>query len=760
MAMQSGFIKRIRDIMRMDAGINGDAQRIEQMVWMLFLKVYDAKEDDWELNEDNYESIIPEDLRWRNWAKADSNGHAMTGDKLLNFVNNTLFPVLKGNDVKEGDTIVYEGIKVTPATPIKKAIVKSTFEDANNYMKDGVYLRQVIDVIDEIEFDDVKESHAFGFVYEEILRELQSAGSSGEFYTPRAVTEFMALMIKPKLGEKMADFACGTGGFITSWLGQLSKQVTDTSAQKQLDDSIYGIEKRPFPYLLCVTNMLLHDIEIPKIYHMNSLKHNLLDYTDADKFDVILMNPPYGGHEDKSIQGFFPDDLASSETADLFMSVILYRLKKNGRAAVVVPDGFLFGLDNAKVNIKKKLIGEFNLHTVVRLPSSVFSPYTSITTNLLFFDNTKPTTETWFYRVDIPSDRKHFSKTKPMEMKHFDDCIAWWNNREVIPDGEYFKVQKFTADYLLNEQGCNIDLCGYPHEEEEVLAPADLIQKYEEKRASLNAEIDRTILALSASLNGEPVNFDTQGTINACGKMDDLHKRFPEDMKKSVLQYAIQGKLVEQRPEEGTGAELYKQMQAEKQRLIKEKKIKKEKTLVEITDDEIPFDIPETWIWIRVGDVGSWGSGATPPRTNPAYYGGSIPWLKTGDLNDGFIKEVPEFITELALEKTSVRLNPVGSVLMAMYGATIGKLGILEIPVTTNQACCACIPYAGMYNKYLFYYLMSMRQTYIGMAEGGAQPNISKEKIVNSILPLPPLEEQHRIVAKLEEILPLCERLK
>lgn len=760
MAMQSGFIKRIRDIMRMDAGINGDAQRIEQMVWMLFLKVYDAKEDDWELNEDNYESIIPEDLRWRNWAKADSNGHAMTGDKLLNFVNNTLFPVLKGNDVKEGDTIVYEGIKVTPDTPIKKAIVKSTFEDANNYMKDGVYLRQVIDVIDEIEFDDVKESHAFGFVYEEILRELQSAGSSGEFYTPRAVTEFMALMIKPKLGEKMADFACGTGGFITSWLGQLSKQVTDTAAQKQLDDSIYGIEKKPFPYLLCVTNMLLHDIEVPNIYHMNSLKHNLLDYTDADKFDVILMNPPYGGHEDKSIQGFFPDDLASSETADLFMSVILYRLKKNGRAAVVVPDGFLFGLDNAKVNIKKKLIGEFNLHTVVRLPGSVFSPYTSITTNLLFFDNTKPTTETWFYRVDIPSDRKHFSKTKPMELKHFDDCIAWWNNREIIPDGEYFKAQKFTADYLLNEQGCNIDLCGYPHEEEEVLAPADLIQKYEEKRASLNAEIDRTILALSASLNGEPVNFDTQGTINACGKMDDLHKRFPEDMKKSVLQYAIQGKLVEQRAEEGTGAELYKQMQAEKQRLIKEKKIKKEKTLVEITDDEIPFDIPETWIWIRVGDVGSWGSGATPPRTNPAYYGGSIPWLKTGDLNDGFIKEVPEFITELALEKTSVRLNPVGSVLMAMYGATIGKLGILEIPVTTNQACCACIPYAGMYNKYLFYYLMSMRQTYIGMAEGGAQPNISKEKIVNSILPLPPLEEQHRIVAKLEEILPLCERLK
>ena len=489
MAMQSGFIKRIRDIMRMDAGINGDAQRIEQMVWMLFLKVYDAKEDDWELNEDNYTSIIPDECRWRNWAQADDNGHAMTGDKLLNFVNNTLFPTLKE-------------LPVTPDTPVKKAIVKSTFEDANNYMKDGVYLRQVIDIIDEIEFDDVKESHAFGFVYEEILRDLQSAGSSGEFYTPRAVTDFMALMIKPKLGEKMADFACGTGGFITSWLGQLQKQVKDTAAQKQFDDSIYGIEKKPFPYLLCVTNMLLHDIEVPNIYHTNSLKHNLLDYTDDDKFDVILMNPPYGGHEDKSIQGFFPDDLASSETADLFMSVIMYRLKKNGRAAVVVPDGFLFGLDNAKVAIKTKLLTEFNLHTVIRLPGSVFSPYTSISTNLLFFDNKKPSGDVWFYRVDMPSDRKHFSKTKPMELKHFDDAIAWWKDRKEIELEDGPKAKKYSTDYLLNDQGCNIDLCGFPHEEEEVLSPMETIQNYQEKRTSLNAEIDKVLAELESLLPG------------------------------------------------------------------------------------------------------------------------------------------------------------------------------------------------------------------------------------------------------------------
>ena len=232
----------------------------------------------------------------------------------------------------------------------------------------------------------------------------------------------------------------------------------------------------------------------------------------------------------------------------------------------------------------------------------------------------------------------------------------------------------------------------------------------------------------------------------------------PEQLKASILQYANQGKLVEQRVEEGTGEELYQQIQAEKQRLIQEKKIKKEKPLAEISEDEVPFDIPESWKWVKVGNVGSWSSGATPSRTNPAYYGGIIPWLKTGDLNDGFIKKIPEFITDWALEKTSVRLNPVGSVLMAMYGATIGKLGILDISATTNQACCACIPYEGIHNKYLFYYLMSMRRSYIGMAEGGAQPNISKEKIVNSLIPLPPLAEQKRIVAKIEELLPLIGR--
>ncbi len=473
--------------MRNDSGINGDAQRIEQISWMIFLKVYDAKEDDWEFNETGFKSIIPEECRWRNWAHADKAEDAKTGDSLLDFVNNTLFPTLKN-------------LNVTPETPIKKSIVKTMFEDANQYMKDGVLLRQVINVIDELDLGDYEESHAFGEIYETILKELQSAGSAGEFYTPRAITDFMAKMIEPKIGEKMADFACGTGGFITSWLKELEKKVKTTEDQEAFQNSIYGIEKKQFPYMLCITNMLLHGVETPRIYHMNSLIRKVLDYTDSDKFDVILMNPPYGGSEKKDIQSNFPDDLASCETADLFMAVIMYRLKKNGRAAVVLPDGFLFGTDKAKVNLKTKLLKEFNLHTVIRLPGSVFSPYTSITTNLLFFDNTHPTEETWFYRLDMPEGYKHFSKTKPMKLEHFNPAIEWWNNRQEISIDGFDKAKKYTAKQI-EDLGYNIDLCGFPHVEDEILEPKDLIQQFKEKRDSYNAEMERTLAKIMEILD-------------------------------------------------------------------------------------------------------------------------------------------------------------------------------------------------------------------------------------------------------------------
>ena len=486
MSSLGNFVKRLRDIMRNDAGINGDAQRIEQIAWLLFLKVYDTKEEDWEFDDDNYESIIPEECRWRNWAVDDSKGTAITGDALLDFINNKLFPTLKN-------------IEVSKTTPINKAIVKTTFEDTNNYMKDGILLRQVVNVIDELQLTDYEESHAFGEIYESILKELQSAGSAGEFYTPRAVTDFMAQMIKPVIGEKMADFACGTGGFITSWLKALESQKKTIEDREAFDTSVYGIEKKQFPYMLCVTNLLLHDIDTPRIYHDNSLLKDVLDYTEDDQFDVILMNPPYGGSEKNEVKNHFPSDLASSETADLFMSVIMYRLKQNGRAAVILPDGFLFGTDNAKVAIKKKLLSEFNLHTVIRMPHSVFAPYTSITTNILFFDRTGTTKETWFYRLDMPDGYKNFSKTKPMKLEHFAPAIEWWSDRQEITIDGFDKAKKYTAEELA-ERNYNIDLCGFPHEEEEILPPKELIQQYQEKRASLNADIDRILEQITGIL--------------------------------------------------------------------------------------------------------------------------------------------------------------------------------------------------------------------------------------------------------------------
>lgn len=494
----SNFVKRIRNIMRNDAGINGDAQRIEQIAWMLFLKVYDEKEKDWEFNEDDYQSIIPESCRWSTWAHDDGNGDALTGDKLLDFVNNILFPTLKN-------------IEITPQTPIRKAVVRTTFDDANQYMKDGVLLRQVVNVIDELNLGDYEESHAFGDIYESILKEMQSAGSSGEFYTPRALTDFMAYIIQPQIGEKMADFACGTGGFITSWLKELDKRVITADDREELNTSIYGIEKKQFPYMLCVTNMLLHGIDTPSIYHSNSLTKDVLNFTDDDKFDVILMNPPYGGNEKSDVKSHFPSDMRSSETADLFIVLIMYRLKENGRAAVIIPDGFLFGVDGAKLAIKTQLLRQFNLHTIIRLPGSIFAPYTPIATNILFFDNKCAdgapegfyTKKTWFYRLDMPEGYKHFSKTKPMRIKHCQPIIDWWNDRKEIINGDGDEKSRcFTVEELIAGD-CNFDLCKFPKDEEEILPPAELLANYYKKRAALDHEIDKTLAEIQRILGIE-----------------------------------------------------------------------------------------------------------------------------------------------------------------------------------------------------------------------------------------------------------------
>lgn len=500
----NNIIKRLQNIMRSDAGINGDAQRIEQMTWIFFLKVYDSQEETWEFKAvsegKRFESIIPEQFRWRNWAVDEKDGKALTGDALLEFINGPegLFNTLKN-------------LPVDASTPRGKSIVREVFSDLNQYMKNGILLRQVINVIDEIDFSDADDRHTFGDIYEGILKDLQSAGNAGEFYTPRALTDFMVRTLKPQLGETFGDFTSGTGGFLTSALNYLNEQVKTTEDFEHFQNSVVGQEWKPLPYLLSITNLLVHDIEAPNIRHCDSLGTKMSDFKESDKVDVIAMNPPYGGSTEASVKGNFPMDMRSSETADLFMVLIMYRLKRNGRASVIVPDGFLFGVDGAKLAIKTKMLREFNLHTIIRLPGSIFSPYTSIATNILFFNNERAdgaseqyaTKETWFYRLDMPEGYKHFSKTKPMKLEHCKPIEEWWNDRkEIIVEEGNEKSRKFTAEELI-ALDCNFDQCKFPKDDEEVLPPAELLADYFKKRKALDHEIDKTLAEIQKILGIE-----------------------------------------------------------------------------------------------------------------------------------------------------------------------------------------------------------------------------------------------------------------
>lgn len=498
----NNIVKRIQNIMRQDAGVNGDAQRIEQMTWMFFLKVYDTQEETWEYKGcregKTYVSIIPEELRWRNWAVDEKDGKAFTGDALLSLVNDRLFPTLKN-------------IEVTRETPRSKAIVKDVFEDINQYMKNGTLLRQVINVINEIEFDDAQDRHLFGDIYEGILKDLQSAGNAGEFYTPRALTDFIVEMLHPRLGETFGDFTSGTGGFLTSALKYLEPQIKTAEDGKLYQNAVMGQEWKPLPYLLSITNLLLHDVEAPNIRHCDSLATKVTDFTGKDKVDVIGMNPPYGGSTEASVKSNFPMEMRSSETADLFMVLIMYRLKAGGRAGVIVPDGFLFGTDGAKLAIKTKMLKDFNLHTIIRLPGSIFSPYTSIATNILFFDNERAedapegysTKGTWFYRLDMPEGYKHFSKTKSMKLEHCNPIKEWWNDRkEIIVDDGNEKSRYFSVEELIAND-CNFDLCKFPKDEEEILPPAELLADYYKKRKALDHEIDKTLAEIQRILGIE-----------------------------------------------------------------------------------------------------------------------------------------------------------------------------------------------------------------------------------------------------------------
>jgi type I restriction enzyme M protein len=473
----STVVKSIQDIMRQDAGVDGDAQRISQLVWMLFLKIFSDKEEEWSITKDDYQSPIPEELRWNSWA---SDEEGITGDELSNFINNQLFPTLKELSVNAKDDP-------------QGWIIRSVFEDSFNYMKSGTLIRQVVNKINEIDFNVQEERHLFGDIYEKILKDLQSAGNAGEYYTPRAVTQFMVDMVNPQLGEAVLDPACGTGGFLICSIEHLRKQVDTPDQWEILQKSIQGVEKKQMPHMLATTNLMLHDIEVPGILHDNYLTIPYSDWTRKDQVDVIVTNPPFGGTEEEGTDLNFPNKFRTKETADLFLVLILKLLKDGGRAAVVLPDGTLFG-EGVKTRIKEDLLTKCNLHTIVRLPNGVFNPYTGIKTNLLFFTKGEPTKDIWYFEHPYPDGQKSYNKGKPINIKEFDLEKGWWDNRV---ENQY--AWKVSLDEL-KARNFNLDVKNPHTEVDDLGTPEELLNKLNKTNADLKVAQDAIIKELEEAL--------------------------------------------------------------------------------------------------------------------------------------------------------------------------------------------------------------------------------------------------------------------
>jgi type I restriction enzyme M protein len=482
----SGIIKSIQDIMRKDVGVDGDAQRISQMVWMFFLKIYDDRESELELIEDDFQSVIPDHLRWRNWA---ANAEGMTGDALADFVNLQLFPRLKTEPVGQGEA------------GRRAQLLRDVFEDAYNYMKSGTLMRQVINKINEIDFNNSEDRHTFGAIYEQVLKDLQSAGNAGEFYTPRAVTRFIIDRLDPKLQEIVFDPACGTGGFLACAIDYKRKSMQSLADAEILRNTIRGVEKKALPHMLCITNMILHGIDTPSgIIHGNTLAKPYREYGDRDRVHVIATNPPFGGMEEDGIENNFPAHLRTRETADLFMALIIRLLRAHGRAAVVLPDGFLFG-EGTKSTLKKQLLEECNLHTIVRLPNGVFAPYTGIKTNILFFTKGVATENVWFYEHPYPEGVSSYNKTKPMQFEEFQPERDWWGN-----EADSFKSREVT-EQAWKVEAVEIAASNYnldrknPHQAEAIdHDPEHLLEKYQEAQESIQSIRDQLKAILSEAL--------------------------------------------------------------------------------------------------------------------------------------------------------------------------------------------------------------------------------------------------------------------
>jgi type I restriction enzyme M protein len=731
----SGFIKGIQNEMRKDDGVDGDAQRLSQLVWIIFLKVLDDDEKQKEFLDSSYVPAVPEKYRWKNWAALDD---GITGDALLDFVNNDLFPSLKN-------------LEINPANK-RTTVVKEVFSNSFNYMKNGTQLRKVINKVNDLDFNTSTDRHAFGDIYETLLASLQSAGNAGEFYTPRPITKFIVEMVDPKLGEKVFDPACGTGGFLTGAIDHIRKEVKTPEDEQLLQNSILGVEKKQLPYTLCVTNMIFHGLEEPSgVRHDNTLARPLISYGPADFVDCITANPPFGGSEEDGVEDNFPTSFRTRETADLFLVLFVRLLKDGGRAGIVLPDGTLFG-EGVKTRIKQHLLEECNLHTIIRLPGSVFAPYTSIATNLLFFTKGEPTKEIWYYEHKLPEGVKAYNKTKPIKLEEFEPIKEWWNNRV-----ESEVAWKVSIDEIV-KRNYNLDIKNPNTVQVDELDPEEVLANHRAKWTSIDHIANELQKALSETLDhhsNKSVHFLTK----------NLHEylRVPSAaslLRKNILHLAVSGQLVPQDPNEGTGKELYQQIQAEKAKLVKNGRIGKQKPTHPIAESEIPFDIPQNWKWVRVRDTG-YALGQKKPDKDFYYIDVSSIDNKRAEMTN----DLP-LISPANAPSRARKLVSDGTVIYSTVRPYLLNTAIIENAegkeLIASTAFAIVHPYAGISSKWILYnFLAPYFVEYVNSKSvGAAYPAINDAAFDKSIIPLPPLTEQTRIVQKTTQLLDLVTQLE
>jgi type I restriction enzyme M protein len=733
----TSVLKSARDIMRKDKGLNGDLDRLPTLTWLLFLKFLDDMEQVREASGVRDSPLIDPPYRWRDHA---TGGCRLGGGELLSFVNDSW--AMRPDGVPGPGLLAYLRRLAGDQSNPRQGVITSVFSGVVNRLESGDVLRELMDKLNEVRFASSEEIHVLGHVYETLLQEMRdAAGDSGEFYTPRPVIRFMVQVLNPRLGETVLDPACGTGGFLVEALKHLEQQCKQLEDRERLHQgqTILGGEAKPLPYLLALMNLLLHGLAWPRITRGNSLAQPINGLTEQDRVDVILTNPPFGGEEERAILRHFPQDKQTTETALLFLQLIMARLRRSGRpgrAGVVVPNGTLFG-EGVGARIREELLREFNVHTIVRLPPGVFAPYAGISTNLLFFDRSGPTPEVWYYEHPLPLGRKTYTRLNPLRWEEFAECLDWWSDRKESDQSRKVSAAEIAAN------GYCLDIRNPRRAAVRIESPEFLLRQHREAAVAVQHFLRQLLEELGDAFpdpNAPCVKtFFEQaellvGTPGAVDKVRDL-----------ILQLAMRGKLVGQDKSEGTAQDLLARLGGQA-----------------VGRDEAPHPLPENWVWARMQDVGEIVGGGTPRTDCPGFFTEEgIPWLTPADLSrlsGKFVSRGRRDITREGLQSCSARLLPKGTVLFSSR-APIGYVAITANELATNQGFKSCIPCLPQMSDFIYYYLRSAAADIDRRATGTTFKEVSGREVKRIMIPLPPLAEQSRITARLDRLFEILNQL-